>query len=253
MLRAMLVGALTLSLLPPLAGCYTASAMRRSKRIVRAGFDFNERGPWILVSGPGSLLVAGGNLLLGSVLPFSSGVDPREPEAQWFHAYAGEMRPASEVAVLCHRERATWVTGIRPAGTGEWQAARHEKWHFPVCLEVLPGRYDLEVHYFAREHEDDREQSVSRQAESTHPSVVSWDAEAGHLYLLDAQLGAPRPAQSRPPQRHIPRSRALGTTWWDLEESEWTARIEEVGTWDSIEGPIYEQRRDWMRWEQRRR
>jgi hypothetical protein len=243
-----------LLLLAAATACYASSASRQSGRIVRDGFDFDERGPWILVSGPGSLVVAGGSFLVGSVFPLGGGVDPREPEVKWFHAYPGPMRAGEEVAILCHQDRATWVTGIRPAVPGAaWQAARQEKWHFPACIEALPGRYVLEVHYFARETEDDRENSVSRQAESTQPSTALWEAEAGRVYLLLPEIGRPGPASGAPPQRHIPRSRSLGTTWWDLQESEWSVQIEEYARWDSVSGPLAEQRQAWARWEARRR
>jgi hypothetical protein len=232
-----------------LAACYTSSASRSAGRILREGFDFDARGPWVLVSGPGSLILAGGALMVGSVIPLGDGVDPREPEVKWFHAYPGEMRPPEEVAILCHRDRATWVTGIRPVSGGEWQSARHEKWHFPACIEVLPGRYELEVHYFARQTEDDREQSVSRQAESTAPCTGLWEAQAGHVYLLSPVLGKPAASPNAPPQRHIPRSRAMGTTWWGLEESEWRVRIEPTAEWASLEGPLAEQRGAWQRYQ----
>jgi hypothetical protein len=253
MLRPSLRILLLMACLLLLASCYASSASRRSGRIVRDGFDFDEHGPWVLLSGPGSLLLAGGNLALGSLVPLGGGVDPREPEAKWFRSYSGQMRPGEEVAILCHREPFTWVTGIRPESGGAWQGARHEKWHFPVCIEVLPGHYELEVHYFARESDDDHETSVSRQAESTRPSTVFWEAEAGRVYLLGAFLGKPEPAEGPPPQRHIPRSRALGTTWWELEESDWYVRIEPASDWSSLEGPVVEQRRAWMEYEARRR
>jgi hypothetical protein len=124
-------------------GCYAKSAARHSERIVRQGFDFDDHGPWILLFGPLSLVVAGIDLAIGSVAPIHGGVDPREPEEKWFHAYAGPMRDPEQVAILCHESRATWVTGIRDTDGGEWRAARDEKWHFPVCIEVLPGRFDL--------------------------------------------------------------------------------------------------------------
>ena len=134
-----------------------------------------------------------------------------------------------------------------------WRPARDEKWHFPVCIEVLPGRFDLEVHYFAREHDDELEQSVSRQAESTVPSLVTWQAEAGRVYRLRARLGAVQPSATSPPQRHIPRSRALGTTWWGLEESEWTAEIEPAGSFADPPETLVEERQAWVEWEERRR
>lgn len=234
------------------AGCYTASATRDSGRLVRAGFDVDDYGPWVMVTGPGSLLLAGGNLLVGSVVPLSGGVDRREPEAKWFRAYPGTMRPVGQVAVVCHRERATWITGIRPAESRDWEAARYEKWHFPVCIEVLPGRYELEVHYFWRETDEEDEENVSRQTESTEPTTLMWTAEPGQVYLLAAEFGESEPAQGAPPQRHIPRSRDLGTTWWGLEESDWYVSIARVSDWESIEGPLREQRAAWVQYECRR-
>ena len=52
-----------------------------------------------------------------------------------------------------------------------------------------------------------------------------------------------------PPQRHIPRSRSLGTTWWELQESDFSIRVEHVASWDGIGGPTHEQRRQWDRYE----
>jgi hypothetical protein len=245
--------ALASALLSLLSGCYASGAWRQSKRIVRGGFNLEDRGLAIFVTAPGSLLLAGGNLMVASVLPIGGGVDPREPDVKWFRDYDGKMRSGNEVGILCHRDRATWVTGIRSASGGAWRDARHEKWHFPTCIEVLPGRYELEIHYFDREHDDDREQSVTRQAESTTPSRVAWNAQAGGVYLLGVRLGTAQPSQAVPPQRHIPRSRALDTTWWELEESDWYASIERYASWDSLQGPVVEQRRAWMEYEGGRR
>ena len=90
-------------------------------------------------------------------------------------------------------------------------------------------------------------------AESTRPSTILWEAEAGGVYLLSAFLGDPQPARGRPPQRHIPRSRALGTTWWELEESDWYVRIRRAATLSTLEGPVLEHRRAWAKFESQRR
>ena len=137
------------------------------------------------------------------------------------------------------------------SGTGTGSSSPTSR--IPACIEALPGRYEIEVHYFARVSDEDIETSVSLQAESTRPSTILWQAEAGRVYLLSASLGDPEPAQGQPPQRHIPRSRALGTTWWKLEESDWYVRIEPVAEWASLEGPVVEQRRVWMKYEEQRR
>jgi hypothetical protein len=247
------LGALPLALVVSLTGCYAKRATRAANKTLERGFDFDSHGPWIVVTAPGSLLLAGGQIAVGSVIPFGKGVDPREPEIKWYHAYAGEMRPGDEVGILCHGDLATWVTGIRPASGGAWRMARHEKWHFPACLEALPGRYEIEVNYFERDHEDDREESVSRQAESTEPTYAIWEARAGQVDRLEVQIGAREPAQGQPPQRHIPRSRALGTTWWELKESEWFVRVVPEGEWQTQEGPLVEQRAAWAAWDTKRR
>jgi hypothetical protein len=227
MLRRFVVGAvIALFASSLLSSCYLPAALSRSRRMVRDGFDVGRRGAWVLVTGPGSLLAAGG--------------------------YRGEILPVEAVAILCGRERATRIERIRRAG-GSWVAARHEKWHVPRCIEVLPGRYELEVHYFLRETEGGRERVVTRQAESTEPSLVEWNADAGGLYLLSAALGPPAPASGTPPRRHIPRSRSLGTSWWELETSEWTARIERLPSWESVDEPLREHRRVWIEYERRRR
>ncbi len=253
MLRTSLAAALLALLTLPLAGCYTKRAMRAAEKTVASGFDFDSHGPWVLVTVPGSLLLAGGQLAVGSLVPFGKGVDPREPAIKWYHAYPGVMRAGEEVGILCHADPAAWVTGIRPSSGGPWHMARHEKWHFPVCLEALPGRYEIEVSYFEREHEDDRQESVNRQAESTEPTYAVWEARAGQIDRLEVQIGAREPAQGQPPQRHIPRSRALGTTWWELNESEWFVRVVSDGPWKVQEGVIVDQRTAWATWETKRR
>ncbi len=242
-------GLLLLAALLALPGCYASAASRQSKRMVESGFDVDDFGPWVFVSGPASLLLAGGNMVLGSMIPMREGVHPLEPDTKWFHAYGGKMKPVSEVAILCHRQRATWVTGIRRTAGEEWQNARAEKWHFPVCIEALPGRYEVEVHYFSRETEKDDQESVSRQAESTEPSVAFWEADAGQVYLLSVEFGDPEPARNAPPQRHIPRSRDIGTTWWGLEESDWYVRVDRVADVASVEGQMLEHRKAWQRYE----
>ncbi len=239
---------LALALTVGLSGCYVSSAAQRSRRIVANGFDVESRGGWVVFTAPGSLLVAGGTLLVG---PFFLG--PSEPRVKWFRLYPGRMLPEEQVAILCHEERATWIHAMRPVGGDVWTSARHEKWHFPRCIEVLPGSYELEVHYFLRDSDEDPDRAVTRQAESTQPSAARWDAAAGGLYRLTAQIGAAGPASGPVPRRHIPRSRSLGTTWWDLQESEWTVQIERLPSWDAWDEPVREHRLGWMDYESVRR
>jgi len=215
--------------------------------MLRDGFDADERGGWVVLTAPGSLLLAGGNVLVGSFVPLGP---PPEPEAKWFRSYAGPMLERERVAVACHRERATSVDRIRRPG-GEWVAARHAPWHFPRCLEVLPGRYELEVHYFRRDADDASERFVTLQAESTEPSLVEWRAEAGGIYEVFAALGPRAPAAGPAPRRHIPRSRSLGTSWWELETSAWSARIARLASWDAAP-EIQAARRAWEDYERER-
>lgn len=241
--RSLLLASLLL-----LVACQLPHALERSRRIVRDGFDGDEHGGWVALTAPASLLLAGGNVLLGSVVRLGP---PPEPESKWFRSYAGPMLPRTEVAVACHRERATSVDRIRRPG-GEWVIARYEPWHFPRCLEVLPGLYELEVQYFRRDTDDATERLVTLQAESTEPSLVEWRAEAGALYEIWATLGPRAPAAGPAPRRHIPRSRSLGTSWWELETSAWSARIARVGSWDEADPAVVEARRIWEEYERQR-
>jgi hypothetical protein len=231
-----------------LAGCQLPNALRRSEEILRDGFDAEERGGWVVLSAPASLLLAGGNALVGSVVPLGP---PPEPEAKWFRSYAGPMLGVDQVAVVCHRERATSIDRIRRP-EGEWVAARHAPWHFPLCLEVLPGRYELEVQYFRRDTDDASERFVTLQAESTEPSVVEWRAEAGGIYEVFAALGPRGPAAGPAPRRHIPRSRALGTSWWELETSTWNARIARLASWQAAAPEVQAARGAWEAYERQR-
>jgi len=240
--------AVCLALAALLVGCQGATALRRSERIVRRGFDTEERGGWVIFTGPGSLLLAGANLAVGSFVPLGP---PVEPEQKWFRTYSGPMLPTAQVAVLCGRDRATSVERLRRP-EGEWIPGRHEPWHFPRCIEVLPGLYELEVGYFRRDSDDGSERAVTLQAESTEPSLALWQAEAGGLYELFAELGARAPAAGGAPRRTIPRSRSLGTSWWELETSAWSARIERLPSWDAAPPELLAVRREWESYERDR-
>lgn len=229
--------------------CQLPNALSRSRRIVRDGFDAEEHGGWVVLTAPASVLLAGGNALVGSVVPLGP---PPEPEVKWFRSYTGPMLPREEVAIVCHRERATTVARMRRPG-GEWVSARHAPWHFPRCVEALPGVYELEVQYFRRDTDDASERLVTLQAESTEPSVVEWRAEAGGLYEIWATLGPRAPAAGPAPRRHIPRSRSLGTSWWELETSTWDARIGRVPAREAADPTVAEARREWEAFERKRR
>jgi hypothetical protein len=240
--------AVLLALAASLLACQAPNALRRSERIVRQGFDTEERGGWVVFTAPGSLLLAGANLAVGSFVPLGP---PPEPEQKWFRTYSGPMLPTAQVAVLCARDRATSVERLRRPD-GPWVAGRHAAWHFPLCIEVLPGRYELEVGYFRRDTDEGGERLVTLQAESTEPSLVLWDAQAGGLYELFAVLGSRAPAAGGAPRRSIPRSRSLGTSWWELETSAWSARIEALPSWDAAPPAVLEARREWEQYERDR-
>ena len=232
-----------------LGGCAFPEAVRRSGRLLDDGFDREEHGGWVVLTAPASVLLAGGNLLVGGFVPLGQ---PLEPEDKWFRTYDGPMLPLEQVAVLCHRNDATRVDRLRRPG-GAWVEARHRAWHFPRCIEVLPGRYELEVGYFHRATDSGDEKLVTLQAESTEPSLVEWDAEAGALYELWAVVGPSAPAAGPAPRRTIPSSRALGTSWWDLETSPWQARIGRVASWEAADPRHAAARRAWEEYERARR
>jgi hypothetical protein len=233
--------------------CYLPSAVRRSARIARSGWDYAARGPWVVVTGPGGTLVATADLALNAFLPLNYDgyflVDRRVPRRQWFRMYSGPMLPIDEVAILCNSERATNVRAIREVTEDEPSEARHERWHFPLCLEVLPGVYELEVHYYSRQTVADGSSPSTRQIESTEPSRVEWVAAAGGIYMLKGVLGEASPAPGRAPRSKIPRSRSLGTSRFKLEVSEWNAKIERFASWGDIEEPIRQHRERWRRYE----
>ncbi len=243
-----LVRLLALASLLLLVACQLPNALGRSKRMIRDGFDADEHGRWVVLTAPASLLLAGGNALVGSVVRLGP---PPEPGSKWFRSYAGPMLARTEVAVVCHRARATSVDRIRRPD-GDWVAARYEPWHYPRCLEVLPGVYELEVQYFRRDTDEASERLVTLQAESTEPSIVEWRAEVGVLYEIWATLGSRGPAAGPAPRRHIPRTRSLGTSWWELETSPWNARIGRVASWDAADPGIVEGRRVWEEYERER-
>jgi hypothetical protein len=228
--------------------CQLPAALRRSERIVASGFDREEHGAWVVLTAPAALVLAGGNALVGGFVRIGP---PPEPEVKWFRGYAGPMLARERIAVACHRDRATTVERIRRSG-GEWAAARHESWHFPRCLEALPGRYELEVHYFRRDTDEASERLVTLQAESTEPSYVEWLAEAGGIYEVGAALGPRAPAAGPAPRRHIPRSRALGTSWWELETSAWSARIGRLASWEAAPPGVLAARDAWQAYERER-
>jgi hypothetical protein len=240
-----------------LAGCYAPSAGRRAGRIVERGFDTDARGPFVVLTGPVSLVHATVDFAAHALVPLDYDgyflVDRREPAVQWFRRYGGPMRPLADVSVLCHVERATFVAAIREQPNEEWREAREESWQFPKCIEVLPGRYELVVDYLLRVTEDARDRKSTQHIESTEPSIVRWNAEAGRVYRLYARLGEARPAPGPAPRSRISKSQSLGTSWLTLEVSDWSAGIEPLDSWEALGEPLLEHRAAWARYESTRR
>ena len=217
----------------------------QSQARIQAAWDFEDHGPSVVWVGPGVTTYALGEFAWNAVRP------PAEPRHQWFRGYAGPYRSLSEVAILCHRERATNVTRLQSVG-GPLLPGRHQRWHFPECLEVTPGQYLLEVHYYARATEETARELATRTAESTRPSVVEWEAEAGGLYELVPRVGEARPAPENagsfltaPPRPGTP-----GTTAQRLEVSSWSAGIERVESPEAFGAPVLGYREDWRRYEE---
>ncbi len=232
-------------LLPLLCSCYLSSALQRSRDRAARGWDVESRGAQVVWAGPGMTAWALGELAVGAFRP------PQEPRHVWFRAYPGPMRPLREVAVLCHREHATNIQTLRDERAGVEIPARHQRWHFPECIEALAGRYQLRVHYYSRNVREGESQLASLTAESTRASLPEWRAEAGGLYLLTAVLGTPRPAREVPDFfRAAPRPQSPGTTSYDLQVSSWSVRIDRLAGWESLEYPALAYREAWREYEE---
>ncbi len=252
-LRLALVLLLALS-----AACYAPSAARRSSRMIQDAWDTEARGSSVVWVGPAKTVWAVVDFAVHALVPIHYDgyflVDRREPREKWFRAYDGPMRPIAEVAILCNADRATSVYQIRGRDEDGSRPARHERWHFPQCIEALEGRYELVVNYYSRTTHASPQETATRTAESTSPSVAEWVAEPGGIYVLRPVLGRPRAAPGDVPNffHAAPRSQSLGTTTYQLQVSTWSVRIDRVPSWEYIEAPVLEHRERWRRFEQRR-
>jgi len=238
--------ALLAALTTALAGCYWSSAARHAGPILSRGWDVEERGPYVILTGPVSTVWAGAELAVRSVVPGEAA----EPAEKWFRFYTGPMLAESEIAILCSSERAVHVHTIRQMEGGARFPARYHSWHFPLCIEALPGLYELEVHYFVRRTEDARDRTSTEHAESVEPSRVAWYAEAGGVYALRARVGATGQASAPTPRSRVARRASLGTSHFELEEGEWAAEIERLASADDLDVAVYEHRAAWERYEQ---
>jgi len=244
-----------------LAGCYAPSAARRSWGILARGWDHERWGPYVALTGPGMSLLAVGDLAVHALVPLHYDgyflIDRNEPQQKWFRFYTGPMQPVADVAILCNRERATTVSTIRTEEQERTTYARHQKWHFPQCIEVLPGSYELKVDFYSRETFR-RDLSVATYStESTSPATVTWAPLAGDVYQLTAVLGdaAPTPGMgfSGTTIKRLTRSKTqLGASEFTLDEGHWIAIIEKVPSIESIDAPVIEHREAWKRYEYHR-
>jgi len=254
--------AVALLLCVALAGCYVPSAARRSARLVKQGWDRDTWGNYVVFTGPGMSILAIGDFAAHAFVPFQYDgyflVDRREPSQKWFRFYTGPVQPLDRVAILCNRERATTVTTIRTEDQERATYARHQKWHYPQCIEVLPGTYELTIDFYSRETFRKEYSVATYSTESTSPATVTWQAEAGGVYLLSAILGdvtpAPGTAYSGTTLKRLTRtSTQLGTSEFTLDEGHWLAIVEKLESIDEIESPVLEHREAWRRYELRRR
>lgn len=256
------VAALTALLCLAIAGCYVPSAARRSGRMIADGWDRDTHGNKTFLTGPGMSLLAIADFTAHAFLPIHYDgyflIDRNEPDEKWFRFYNGPMQALEEVAILCSRERATHVTTIRTEGHERATFARHRKWHYPQCIEVLPGTYELTVDFYSRETFR-REFSVATYStESITPATVAWSPEAGEVYELSATLGDVTPAPGVAYQgttiKRLTRSKTnLGASEFTLDEGHWLALVEKVASLDHFEAPVVAQREAWKRYEMRRR
>ena len=240
-----------------LVSCYLPSAARRSAGIARNGWDVEERGPWVVLTGPGAILLATTDLVINSVIPINYDgyflIDRREPQEKWFRFYTGEMQPLNRVAVLCNVERATTVRTIRQLNSPSVHPARFERWHFPHCIEVLPGSYELEVHYFLRKTETSVEATSTEHKESTEPSLIVWHADAGGVYALKAIMGQTQTAAGAAPRSRVSRRSSLGTSSFELREGSWAAQIDRLPSWRYLDEPVRGYRERWAYYERVKR
>jgi len=244
-----------------LAGCFTPSAARRSGRLIAEGWDTDRHGGWVAVTGPGTMLLAIPDFLVHALIPIQYDgyflVDRSEPPQKWFRFYDGPMQPLSDVAILCSRERSTTVTTIRSEGHERATYARHQKWHYPQCIEVLPGTYELTVDFYSRETFRRDMTTATYSTESTAPATLHWEPGPGKTYELWAQLGDVSPSPGGAFQgttiKRLTRSHTnLGASEFTLDEGHWLAIIEEVPAPVYFPFPVLEHREAWRRYEMRR-
>lgn len=187
-----------------------------------------------------------GLLLVAGLVSCRSWMDTRrwnEPEAKWFTTYSGPMRSLDQVGVLCKESADLDITRIRSEVDGRSLEARHEKWHFPPCIEALPGRYTLAVGYFSRDTVFETTATITETTESPVPMEVEWEPEAGGVYELRAVLGSMAPLPGLKPRS--PRESATTEGRWYLRR--WELEIERLESWEDVSASAREAREIWRR------
>jgi len=228
--------------------CAFSEASRRSSQTLREGWDIEANGLRTLYKGPGATLMAVGDLAFYSMRPARESAE--EPAVKWFHFYDGPMRPQEEVAILCHLDHATHISSIRRIDDPIAVEARNEPWHFPACIEAMPGEYEITVSYYSRQTVESGLSATTTTAESTTDSRTQWDAKAGAVYVLAATVGKPAPAPGRGPS-YQPRKRTkeLWDTTFKLEVSHWKATIVQLPETARLDAPIRAHREAWRQHE----
>jgi hypothetical protein len=248
------VAGVACALLALSSGCYTPSAASRSARLLSNAWSVDRHGGWVALTGPGMTLATVPDFAVHALLP----LDDAEPPQKWFRFYDGPMLPLEQVAILCNRERSTAVTTIRTDAHERATYARHAKWHYPQCIEALPGSYELEIDFYSRESFRRDMTVATYSTESTTPASLTWSPAAGEVYELHAVLGGVTPSPGEKYQgttiKKLTRSKTnLGANEFTLDEGHWVAIVERVASLDAIAAPVVEQREAWRRYEVRRK
>jgi hypothetical protein len=169
-----------------------------------------------------------------------------EPPVKWFRFYEGEMRPASEVAILCHLDSSTHISSIRRVDDPVAVEARYEPWHYPACIEATPGEFEIAVSYYSRKTVSQGLSATTTTAESTTDSTTRWHAEPGAVYVLAAVVGRPAPAPGKgPTYKQRWRTKELWDTEFKLEVSHWKAAIVKLPGSAALDAPIRTHREAW--------
>jgi hypothetical protein len=230
------------------ASCALPDAARRSSELLRRGWDIDSNGAKVMLTGPVSTLRAAVELAAYSVVRPDG--PQLEPQVKWFHLYERPMRGTDEIAILCHLDPATHIVTIRDVHEPIAVQARHEQWHYPECIEVLEGDYELTVGYYSRNTVEKALKAKTTTTESTKHSTTRWQAEPGSVYLLAAVIGKPVRAPGEAPAYRVrPRSKDLWTYEYKLEVSHWKAAIVQLGSDDRLLQNIVSNRDQWRRHE----